>query len=167
MHWGVHFAPAIIAMYQKELGRAAIGAGADLILGHHAHILKGVEVYKGKVIFYSLGNFAFDVPASFVLSDPGYKQMRERYPWDVDPQYTGYGYPEDSRKTIVVRCRISHKAIQKVSFLPALINKHAQPEILHLGDTRFDEVAAYVEYVSKAQKLDSTFTVEDGEVVIS
>ena len=38
-----------------------IDAGADLILGHHPHILKGIEIYKGKAIIYSMGNFAFDI----------------------------------------------------------------------------------------------------------
>ena len=35
-------------------------AGADIIIGHHTHTLQPVEIYKGKVIFYSLGNFVFD-----------------------------------------------------------------------------------------------------------
>ncbi len=60
MHWGIHFMPAKLATYQREVGHAAIDAGADLIIGTHPHILKGIEVYKGKVIFYSLGNFAMD-----------------------------------------------------------------------------------------------------------
>ncbi|HEX9022058.1 MAG TPA: CapA family protein, partial [Nitrospirota bacterium] len=34
--------------------------GADLILGHHPHVMQGIEIYKGKVIAYSLGNFVFD-----------------------------------------------------------------------------------------------------------
>ena len=46
LHWGIHFIPGIIADYQRDVGRAAIDAGADIILGHHAHILKGVDVYK-------------------------------------------------------------------------------------------------------------------------
>ena len=167
MHWGIHFVPSVIAMYQTEAGHAAIDAGADVILGHHAHILKGVEVYQGKPIFYSLGNFAFDVPADFVLNDPGYQKMRQRYPWDVDPEYVGYGYPKDSRKTMLVNCVISGKRIQKVSFLPALINKYAQPEILHGGDERFKDVVTYVESISKEQKLRATFTVEGDEVVVS
>ena len=54
-HWGVHFVPFVIATYQYEVGHAAIDAGADLIIGHHAHILKGIEVYKGKVIFFGMG----------------------------------------------------------------------------------------------------------------
>ena len=71
IHWGVHHVPAVIAMYQKEVGHAAIDAGVDIILGHHAHILKAVEVYKGKVIFYSIGNFV--VPPLFDRS--GFKPM--------------------------------------------------------------------------------------------
>ncbi len=46
MHWGVHYIPGLIAMYQREIAHAAIDAGADLILGHHPHIVKGIETYK-------------------------------------------------------------------------------------------------------------------------
>ena len=41
--------------YQEDMGRAAIDAGADLIIGHHPHRLQGIDIYKGKVICYSLG----------------------------------------------------------------------------------------------------------------
>ncbi|GGM24486.1 lipoprotein [Paraliobacillus quinghaiensis] len=44
---------------QKALGRFAIDAGADLVLGHHPHVVQGVENYKDKFIIYSLGNFMF------------------------------------------------------------------------------------------------------------
>jgi poly-gamma-glutamate capsule biosynthesis protein CapA/YwtB (metallophosphatase superfamily) len=44
---------------QKELAHAAIDAGADLVLGHHPHVLQGIETYHGKQIVYSLGNFCF------------------------------------------------------------------------------------------------------------
>ena len=75
-HWGLHFIPSIIADYQRDYAYAAIDAGADLILGHHSHILKPIEVYKGKVIFYSLANFALDPPHKFaeggVLSGKSY-----------------------------------------------------------------------------------------------
>jgi poly-gamma-glutamate capsule biosynthesis protein CapA/YwtB (metallophosphatase superfamily) len=50
MHWGIHFIPAVIADYQREVGRAAIDAGADVILGHHAHIVKCVEMYLERPI---------------------------------------------------------------------------------------------------------------------
>ncbi len=44
---------------QEYLGRAAVDAGADLVIGHHPHRLQPYEVYQGKVILYSLGNFCF------------------------------------------------------------------------------------------------------------
>jgi len=43
-------------MYDQQVSYAAIDAGADLILGHHAHMLKGIENYRGKAIFHGLGN---------------------------------------------------------------------------------------------------------------
>ena len=44
---------------QKGLARQAIDSGADLVLGHHPHVLQGMEIYKERLIAYSLGNFAF------------------------------------------------------------------------------------------------------------
>jgi poly-gamma-glutamate synthesis protein (capsule biosynthesis protein) len=58
-HWGVVGSPRPLG-YMKELGRAAVDAGADLVLGNHAHVLQGVEVYRGAVICYSLNHFAFE-----------------------------------------------------------------------------------------------------------
>jgi poly-gamma-glutamate synthesis protein (capsule biosynthesis protein) len=57
-HWGVekeHYTEE----YQNELGRICIDAGADLVLGHHPHVLQGIEEYQGKYIVYSLANFCF------------------------------------------------------------------------------------------------------------
>lgn len=45
--------------YQMELGRLAIDNGADVVIGHHPHVLQGAEIYHGGVIYYSLGNYAF------------------------------------------------------------------------------------------------------------
>src|SRR5262249_61262643 len=57
IHWGLRHVPKTICTYQQPVAHAAIDAGADLILGHHAHSIKAIEVYKGKVCFYSIGNF--------------------------------------------------------------------------------------------------------------
>jgi poly-gamma-glutamate synthesis protein (capsule biosynthesis protein) len=46
---------------QAAAAKAAIDAGADLVIGHHAHILQGIEFYNGGVIVYGLGNFAFEI----------------------------------------------------------------------------------------------------------
>lgn len=44
---------------QREIARGAIDLGVDIVVGHHPHVLQGVEVYEGRPIFYSLGNFSF------------------------------------------------------------------------------------------------------------
>lgn len=58
LHWGEEKAEYPNDV-QVELAHAAIDAGADLVLGHHPHVLQGIEQYKGKNIVYSLGNFCF------------------------------------------------------------------------------------------------------------
>ncbi len=58
-HWGIEYND-FPEKWQIKLAHQAIEAGADIILGHHPHILQGVEFYHGKPIFYSLGNFVFD-----------------------------------------------------------------------------------------------------------
>ena len=58
-HWGVEYDHQFNQI-QKKLAHALIDAGADIIIGHHPHVVQGLEIYKNKPIFYSLGNFIFD-----------------------------------------------------------------------------------------------------------
>lgn len=57
-HWGIEkeYYPEA---YQLTLGKKCIDMGADLVIGHHPHVLQGIEEYKGKLIIHSLGNFCF------------------------------------------------------------------------------------------------------------
>ena len=57
-HWGEE-KDYIPNERQVPLGRATIDAGADLVIGHHSHRMNPIEIYKGKYICYSLGNFSF------------------------------------------------------------------------------------------------------------
>ncbi|NLK20859.1 MAG: CapA family protein [Epulopiscium sp.] len=57
-HWGVEYA-TVPEENQRELAHAMIDAGADVIIGHHPHVLQGIEFYKDKPILYSIGNFIF------------------------------------------------------------------------------------------------------------
>ena len=67
MHWGKEY-DSTYHPRQQDLGRSLIDAGADIVIGHHPHVLEPVEVYKHGVIFYSLGNF---------ISDQGWSRTRE------------------------------------------------------------------------------------------
>ncbi len=59
-HWGVEYQHKPNDELQVKPGRAFIDAGADLVIGHHPHVVQSFEIYNGKLIFYSLGNFIFD-----------------------------------------------------------------------------------------------------------
>ncbi|HHY14377.1 MAG TPA: hypothetical protein GX526_07080, partial [Thermoanaerobacterales bacterium] len=68
-HWGEE--NTILPNYnQISLARTAVDAGADLILGHHSHVIQGIENYKGKHIIYSLGNFVYG--GKYSLTDDGH-----------------------------------------------------------------------------------------------
>ena len=58
-HWGVEY-ETVETSHQQALARAAIDAGADLVVGAHPHVIQPYEGYQGKPIIYSLGNFVFD-----------------------------------------------------------------------------------------------------------
>jgi len=58
VHWGEE-GTTRLREYQPRLARIMIDVGADAVIGHHPHILQGIETYKRGIIFYSLGNFAF------------------------------------------------------------------------------------------------------------
>ncbi len=59
LHWGDEYVPEP-APYQRELAHRLVEGGANLILGHHPHVLQPIEEYRGALIAYSLGNFIFD-----------------------------------------------------------------------------------------------------------
>jgi poly-gamma-glutamate synthesis protein (capsule biosynthesis protein) len=58
-HWGIEY-KTDFSESQQEKARELIDAGADVVLGSHPHVVEPIEIYKNKVIFYSMGNFLFD-----------------------------------------------------------------------------------------------------------
>jgi poly-gamma-glutamate synthesis protein (capsule biosynthesis protein) len=170
-HWGLHGVKGALAMYQPEVAHKAIDAGADFIIGTHPHRLKAIEVYQGKPIFYSLGNFCFDQPR-WVLDEgrrrsPEHKAHMDNQGWKYDPDYEEwYAVPPENRKSMLVQIDIAGKAVERVAFRPVMINKRAQPELLLASDPRFDEVVTYVKDVTEGQKIDTTYTVKGDEVII-
>lgn len=167
MHWGIHFVPSVIADYQREVAYAAIDAGADLILGHHAHILKGVEIYRGKPIFYSLCNFAVDLPMDAAhAASRGFREIQKLHPnWEPDFE-SSYNFPADSRRTVVVKCTIAGGALRRTVVLPAYVSRQSQPEILPPSDPRFTEVTDYLEQMTREAGLNGRLRRDGHEVAI-
>lgn len=158
IHWGIRVVPKTICTYQPPIAHAAIDAGADLILGHHSHIPKAVEVYKGKVCFYSIGNFLSTGPIEKMPT-----LLWNLYSTKNDPD-SSYGFPFECKRTILPKIIFSKRGVERVSFLPAYINKLAQPEVLDSKDQRFEEIVQYMEWVS--DQMPHKFRVEGNEIVV-
>jgi poly-gamma-glutamate synthesis protein (capsule biosynthesis protein) len=167
LHWGIHFIPGVIAEYQRDVGRAAIDAGADVILGHHAHILKGVDIYKGKPVFYSLCNFAMDLHMDEKHArSKGFREIQKLHPeWEPNFDIT-YNFPPDSRHSAIVKCVLSRGQPARISVLPVFIGPMSQPEILKANDPRFDEVRAYLERHTASQGLNARYVVAGDELLL-
>jgi poly-gamma-glutamate synthesis protein (capsule biosynthesis protein) len=90
IHWGVPsywLSPyqGLLAQYQQVLGHALVDAGADAVIGHHSHSLHPIEVYKGKPIFYSLGNFLFEGARGFMEPESIIARFDVEHGWELVP----------------------------------------------------------------------------------
>lgn len=100
-HWGISEGGThTVSLHQKVMAHHAVDAGADLILGHHAHAIQPVEIYRTKPICYGLGNFVF--------------ALEEGFP----------------RETMMFQCQFSRHKVHEASFLPAYTSRQNQPEVV-------------------------------------
>lgn len=90
-HWGWEYSDHPDAE-TRELAYLAVESGASLVIGHHPHVIQGVEVYNGGLICYSLGNFIFD-------------QRGTR-----------------TRRGLILRCTIGESGVQQAELLPVIID---------------------------------------------
>ena len=160
-HKGVLGFPDKLAMYDQQVSYAAIDAGADLILGHHAHILKGIEEYKGKIIFHGLGHFIFDIatlPQEFrspLGVSPGAPLFAQRFNPGIDPL---------SRWTIIAKCTVDDGKISQVGYLPCWINEERQTEVLK-HDQRGQQMFEFMDRITKGANLNIRYDWKGDEVV--
>ena len=99
LHWGREF-NNYPSDYQIDLAHSLIENGADVVIGHHPHVLQGVEKFKGKLIFYSVGNFVFD------------KQI-----------------PKGADETVILNVTLNKSSLRQVEIIPIKIWR-AQPKKL-------------------------------------
>lgn len=162
LHWGVHFIPRVIADYQIAVARAAFEAGADLILGHHAHAPKAIGIYGGKACFFSLSNF---IMSSTAKTPAKAAEFETRYGVVLDPDYPHLSYGADAKRSLIAKAVLAREGVKRVSFLPVLIDKKLRPEVLRRGDSRFDDAVRFMEWASEG--FDHQFTVEGDEVLVT
>ncbi len=115
-HWGRE-AATTVQEYQRNAAHNAIDAGADVIIGHHPHVLQGIERYKKGLIFYSLGNFTFasksttaDVSALIRLRLDDTQRTAEILPLDVLHRRVGF-------QPRILKGTRAESVIEKLNFL--------------------------------------------------
>lgn len=100
MHAGTEYEISA-GSFQEDFAHEAIDAGADVIIGHHPHVVQNAEIYKGKYIFYSLGNFVFD-------------QM----------------WSNETRMGSMVEIIFQGKEIKNIRLIPIKIFNYSQPKVI-------------------------------------
>jgi len=110
LHWGIEGSD-YPTPFQRDLAHQIIKDGADLIIGHHPHVIQGVEQYGKGIIVYSLGNFCFPNVSSPHIDGIGFKQKRV------------------NKESFIFQCDLTNEGIEKHKIVPIILNDHLQPEI--------------------------------------
>jgi hypothetical protein len=158
VHWGIHNIPKVIADYQLTVARAAFAEGAALVVGHHTHVPKGIEVIDGHVCFYDLSSF---IMSSF----EGKRKHIQEYGLEYTPENPRLPYGKDATRSLIVRAAFAGSSPPEVSFQPVKINAQLQPEPLHHGDQRFTEAVEYFDWLSSDFK--HAFSVSGDDVIVT
>jgi capsule synthesis protein PGA_cap len=171
-HKGVAFVRAELAQYERPLARAAIDAGADIVIGHHAHILKGVEVYRDRPIFHGINHF---VVAYSPESSPASPETAARRPipgrspifrqiGEPDRSVLNFPFRREARHTIVARVSVDPGGIASAGFVPCWIDDQARP-VAHGDDEQGRETFDYVAAITREAGLDTELRWRDGRAV--
>jgi poly-gamma-glutamate synthesis protein (capsule biosynthesis protein) len=172
LHKGLVHTPAQLAMYERPVARAAIEAGADIVVGHHPHIARGIEFYKGRPIFHGLGNFVTvtralnvegnDHPARLAWAE----RRRKLFGFVPDPGMPCYPFHPESRNTMIADCRIGPDGRVSAGFRPCWIGDDGAPRVLG-NDAQGQAVAGYLADIGRAAGMDTVFRWEGERVVVA
>jgi len=157
-HKGVGHTPAKIEYYERTVSHAAIDAGADIVIGHHAHIMRGIELYQGKPIYHGLGNFVCVTRALAVADNASperlawAKRRLALFGFAPDPSMPTYPFHPESRNTAIARCRVNASGLLEAGFIPCYIDSQARPEPLP-RERGGEAVVDYIRAISAAAGL--------------
>lgn len=168
VHKGLVHTPAALAEYEREVSHAAIDAGAHAVIAHHAHILRGIEVYRGRPIFHGLGNF---VTVTDALT-PVHATTAEAEAWAArrlalfgfvpDPAMPSYPFHPQSRNTLIAHLEFDGDQVS-AAFVPCWIDDDARP-VPQGPDAGGQAVLDYVRTITAAADLPTEYAW-DGDLV--
>ena len=149
-HWGLLEDRAAIADYQRDAAHSFIDNGADIILGHGTMMTKGIELYRGKPIFYSLGKFL----------------MKGPIPTRKTPIGLSAPLGPEARKGIAAWITLADRQIAEIAFAPSFTDEEGRPQFITADHERFAEIAGDIKTISEAAGLATTFTPKGDRVLV-
>lgn len=166
LHKGIVHTPALLAPYERPLAHAAIDAGCDIVVGHHAHIVRGIEIYRGKPIFHGLGNGCVVTQAlSPSQSHPERaawaRRRRELFGFEPDPAYSLAPFHPEAVNAILGRARWHHDGRVEFGFTPVFVEPPGRPTLAH-GDSA-DRVIQYIEKITRDAGLPALIVDRTGD----
>jgi poly-gamma-glutamate capsule biosynthesis protein CapA/YwtB (metallophosphatase superfamily) len=151
LHKGIVHTPATLAPYERALCHTAVDAGADVVVGHHAHIVKGIETYLGKPIFHGLGNGC--VVTNALSPDQDHPARRSwalerktRFGFEPDPDYFLAPFHPEAVNAMIGRLLWHGDGRIEAGIVPVHVEAPGRP-ILVNGE-RGQEIADYVEKIT-------------------
>ena len=164
LHKGITHRPADLAPYERPLAHAAVDAGTDVVVGHHAHILRGIEIYRGRPIYHGLGN---GVVVTNALS-PGqdhaargeWVERRKRlFGFEPDPAYTLAPFHPEAVNGMIGIVRWRADGGLDCGYIPTISEAPGRPVMP--TPEQGAQVAAYIERVGLQAGLPGLSTVDE------
>jgi poly-gamma-glutamate synthesis protein (capsule biosynthesis protein) len=170
LHKGIVHTPALLAGYERPLAHAAIEAGAHIVVGHHAHILRGIELFQGRPIFHGLGNFvtvtrALNPDNPHPARQRWALERRKRFGFTPDPLYVNYPFHPEAKHAIIADCKVDAQGRVDAGYLPCWILASGQPEP-HGRDARGEAVFEYVAEISRRAGFVTQFAWDGDRVLV-
>jgi poly-gamma-glutamate capsule biosynthesis protein CapA/YwtB (metallophosphatase superfamily) len=167
LHKGIVHTPARLAPYERAISHAAIDAGADVVIGHHAHIVRGIEFHRGKPIFHGLGNACVVTSALSPAQDhparAAWAQRRKTmFGFEPDPAYTLAPFHPEAINAMLGRLTLHPDGRVDAGIVPVDVLAPGRP-VLAQGE-RKNAVARYIEQITVAAGLPPIAIDADGTV---
>jgi poly-gamma-glutamate synthesis protein (capsule biosynthesis protein) len=161
-HWGYSSAFLTIQSYELELARLAIDLGADAVLCHHQHSLRGVEIRHGRPIYFGLGSFIhhfthFHVSPSKLAAN---KAAHGEYFVGPREDFPLFPFHPDARMTGIAVLDIDDAGVQ-AGFIPALMHADGSTLPLSADSAEADRVFAYLRRSTEAGGFRTVFQRTD------
>lgn len=155
LHKGITHLPARLADYERPLAAAAIRAGADAVVGHHAHIARGIELVDSKPVFHGLGNGVVVTHALAPAQDhparAEWAQRRKRmFGFEPLPDYPLAPFHPEARNGLIGRLRWHENGRVEAGFIPIWFEPPGRPVP---AAERAPEVAAYIDAIGREAGL--------------